>query len=366
MMELPPPKRYSERAHVFDWLFILIFFCVFCESALPKEEPSHEELLREPIESIMDRHFQFPGDDPHDYASLSIYWWPNPATKIPYIRKDGQINPEVEQYDAPRLRRMARTINKLANVYAETGDRRFAENADKRLQAWFLNKETRMNPAMRYAQFIPGLRTASYHGLIEGDILCTVFLDGISLLEAKNGLQPETLKGLREWFHEFTQWFLTSDLGKEEGSQKSNHGIWYDYQIARYAEFSGDKNLLLETLSHVGERRIAGQIKADGSLPAEMIRTKSYSYVCYALQPLLRLAEMGDKYGIDIAGYQAPSGASIAQALKFGLSNSKNPEKWPGRQIVPFDRGAIVALTNQYLKLREDAELRRLMEQFKP
>lgn len=343
-------------------LFLTFFTLVFFfNTGAAKENPSFEKLLQKPIESLLDRQFEFPGDDPHDYASLAIYWWPNPKTKTPYIHKDGEVNPEVEQYDAPRLQRMVATIKGLAEVFKETNDKRFAENADQRLRRWFLDQETRMNPAMRYAQFIPGVRSASYHGLIEGDVLCTQFLDGISILESKQGLQPNTSKNLRKWFADFTQWLLTSDLGKEEGSQKNNHGIWYDYQIARYAEFSGNTELLLETLNHVGERRIAVQIEADGQMPAEMKRTKSYSYVCYALKPLLALAEMGEKYGIDIAGYQAPSGASIAQALKFGLINSKNPEKWPGKQIVPLNRAALINLTKQYLKLKQDAELQEFL-----
>src|SRR5205085_11387996 len=46
-----------------------------------------------------------PGNDPHDYTSLSIYWWPNPQAPdgLPYLQRDGERNPEADdgtRYDA--------------------------------------------------------------------------------------------------------------------------------------------------------------------------------------------------------------------------------------------------------------------------
>ena len=41
-----------------------------------------------------------PSKDPRDYMTLSPYWWPD-STKtdgLPYIRKDGERNPEVYEY----------------------------------------------------------------------------------------------------------------------------------------------------------------------------------------------------------------------------------------------------------------------------
>ena len=100
-------------------------------------------------------------------------------------------------------------------------------------------------------------------------------------------------------------------------------------------------------------------------MPAEMARSKSYNYTCYALEPLSRLAEMGDRYGVDIAGYEAPSGASIARALKFALENSRDPAKWPGEQIYPLKQEAIIRLADRYLKLRKDASIQKLVEESK-
>src|SRR5262245_61327046 len=42
-----------------------------------------------------------PTGDKHDYMSLSPYWWPDPSKPagLPYIRKDGEYNPERSKYD---------------------------------------------------------------------------------------------------------------------------------------------------------------------------------------------------------------------------------------------------------------------------
>jgi len=321
----------------------------------------YEALLALPIENITVKKHLPPGGDPHDYASLAIYWWPNPLTGIPYVHRDGVRNPEAKEYDAYKFEAMIQLISDLAKAYKETGDKRFALNAEARIDAWFLNEKTRMNPALRYAQFIPGVNEASSFGLIEGALFASNFLDAIYILESNNGLTPATSKGLRNWFREFLQWFQTSNLGKEEALQDSNHGVWYDYQIVRYAEFVGDKQVVIDTLTNVPEKRIQRLILPDGKMPSEMVRTLSYDYVCYALNPFVRLARLGKQYGIDIAGYTAPNGASISKAIQYALKNSKNMKDWPGKQIFPSGRSKIVNLANDYLTLRQDADVSALL-----
>src|SRR5437868_5720047 len=61
--------------------------------------------------SVIDKPKPGPSGDKHDYFSTAPYYWPDPAKKdgLPYIRKDGQRNPESrnEYSDSPRLSRMA-------------------------------------------------------------------------------------------------------------------------------------------------------------------------------------------------------------------------------------------------------------------
>ena len=42
-----------------------------------------------------------PSGDKHDYMSVGPYWWPDPSKPdgLPYIRRDGEVNPEYHSAD---------------------------------------------------------------------------------------------------------------------------------------------------------------------------------------------------------------------------------------------------------------------------
>jgi hypothetical protein len=65
-----------------------------------------------------------PTNDPHDYFSLSPYWWPD-STKpngLPYIRRDGVTNPESKRdLDQPRVAALGDRTFRLALAYYLTG-----------------------------------------------------------------------------------------------------------------------------------------------------------------------------------------------------------------------------------------------------
>src|SRR5438094_735275 len=66
--------------------------------ALQKLRQDAERALKvEPI-TVTSKTFLAPSGDKHDYLSLAPYWWPDPAKPDgkPYVRKDGERNPEIE------------------------------------------------------------------------------------------------------------------------------------------------------------------------------------------------------------------------------------------------------------------------------
>src|SRR5690348_5950511 len=66
--------------------------------------PAYQQLLKEadkalqfqPV-SVMEKKNNPPSGDKHDYMSIAPYFWPDPSKPggVPYMNKDGQINPEV-------------------------------------------------------------------------------------------------------------------------------------------------------------------------------------------------------------------------------------------------------------------------------
>ncbi|BBF82724.1 probable exported protein (plasmid) [Asticcacaulis excentricus] len=66
-----------------------------------------------------------PSGDKHDYMSLGPYWWPDPAVPggEPYVRRDGQVNPEraTDAFDRTAITRMADAVEALSLAYYFTG-----------------------------------------------------------------------------------------------------------------------------------------------------------------------------------------------------------------------------------------------------
>ena len=69
--------------------------------------------------SVMDKAFTPPSGDKHDYASLSPYWWPDASKPggLPYIRRDGEYNPERSKYDLEPLDKMTKAVQELSLAY---------------------------------------------------------------------------------------------------------------------------------------------------------------------------------------------------------------------------------------------------------
>ena len=93
-----------------------------------------------------------PSGDIHDYCSLGRYWWPDPSKPdgLPYIRKDGQPNPDRGKMgDNGRFNSMQKAVISLCYAWFFTQRQEYAVHAAKLLRVWFLQPEKRMNPHLR-------------------------------------------------------------------------------------------------------------------------------------------------------------------------------------------------------------------------
>ena len=101
-------------------------------------------------ESAMQKKAIPPSGDKHDYVSLGPYWWPDPNQPdgLPYIRRDGRVNPETRGHSSvyPATTRLFARVYTLAMAAFNTDDSRYARKAANLLETWFIDPNTRMNP----------------------------------------------------------------------------------------------------------------------------------------------------------------------------------------------------------------------------
>ncbi len=66
--------------------------------------------------TVTSKPFAAPSGNRHDYVSLASYFWPDAdsPTGLPYISRDGQVNPESHRYDRHRLDGMCEAVHTLA------------------------------------------------------------------------------------------------------------------------------------------------------------------------------------------------------------------------------------------------------------
>src|SRR5690606_8246816 len=267
--------------------------------------------------------------------SLATYWWPDPRNKngSPYIRKDGHANPErLEITDFTYLKELCRYIRTLGYAYYFTNDKKYAEKADKFIQVWFINPETKMNPHLEFSQVIIGRNNGQ--GRVEGliDTKDFVFmLEGIELMS--RGLSRETQGVLKKWFSDYLYWLLNSEMGKKGKALKNNLGTTYYMQILAYCKFVGSsesKFLAKSLLQSDVQRLLASQFDSKGRQPLESTRTNSWNYSVSNLAYWFNIATVAEGMGGDLWRFKSGNIMVLQEGLKYLNENAF--EKWKYRQ----------------------------------
>ena len=285
-----------------------------------------------------------PSGDRHDYMSIGLYWWPDPAKKDgkPYIRKDGVPNPAYYDMDPSRLQGLCQSVMWLAAAAWRLGDVEAGREAARRLRVFFLDEETRMNPNLNFGQGIPGLCDGRGFGIIDTySMVGNGFIESLKLLRRLDCLDDSLYGGLQHWFSQYLEWLENSKHGQEESIAKNNHGTAYDLQRIAFADFCGNREHALEILREAPARRIDGRITAEGLQPLEAERASGLSYSLYNLKMYCELAYYGERYGVDIWNYVSPEGANIRKAIEFVLPFCKGARKWPYQENAKVDERSL-------------------------
>lgn len=343
--------------------------------------------LHAPIPSILDKSVTPPSGDKRDFISLSIYYWPNPSTVdgLPYVYRDGQVNPECANYDRQAFVTMVQQVEVLTLAYALQGDERFAERAARVLRSWFLDPATGMYPRMLFAQYIPGNNVpvlwpdyppryvpgmngrggafVSFGGVIE-DLHLVPLTDCIRLLEPSPHWTDRDRAGLRTWYSQYADWLLTHQHGLDEAACRNNHGSWYWADIACFLEFTGRHSEALTAIPAIFPTRLDLQVAPDGSQPEELGRAVSMNYTAFGLCSFTNIALSAARVGYDVWQVVSPGGRTLRSAVDWFVPYLTGERAWTWPQFRPFDEmavvGSLAACAARYPGAGYDQVLRRL------
>ena len=301
-----------------------------------------EKHLNTEFYSVMQKKHVSPTGDKHDYMSIAPYTWPDTKSPngLPYITRDGERNPELNEYDRNSLGDMCEMVINLSLADFFTDKPEYAEKAAEQVRVWFLNPETKMNPHLTYAQFIPGENgnKGRSYGIIDVYSFLEM-LDAVALLQHSNALTLKDITGLQSWFTDFLNWLTTGEMGLTEKNAQNNHSIAYDATCTRIALFVNNTELVNKIISEFPEKRLYKQIKPDGSQPQELRRTLALHYTLYNLDHILDICQMAGEQGKNLYFTQSEDGRSIGKAIDFIAPYLGKPQsEFPYQQIHSWDK----------------------------
>lgn len=290
------------------------------------------ELNTEPL-SVVFSPILAPTGDPHEYVSYGAYWWPNPDTPngIPYVRRDGHINPD-NDLDGANLRRLKNATVVLSLAYYFTGNEEYADKTAKLIRAWFLDEETYMNPRNEYGLIIPGVRDGYYDVAGFGNRLPGVF-DAAGIIEASSAWSAEDATAMKQWARDLVHFGESTPLGAEQFEEPANHGTNFDFLQTFLSTYSEDFEIARDSVHHFLTNRFPGQVSADGSNPYEMTRANNLYYHRYNLERAMDLAAVGESIGIDAIDHETENGGSLRLQMDYlapYFLGEKEWNNWPG------------------------------------
>jgi hypothetical protein len=277
-----------------------------------------------------------PKIDIHDYFSEGPYWWPDPKNPGgPYIRRDGERNPDRFNNNHDDLARMGEAVLTLGAAAYLLNEPAYGDRAAELVRVWFLDPKTRVNPHLEYGQAVRGHNDGRGTGIIDTRplIWCA---QGLSFLEATDRWKPAERDGVKKWYADYIRWLTTSKKGLDEKNSGNNHMTWWTAQVASYAAFTGDTKTMEMCWKHYREVLVPNEIRPDGSCPKEEGRTKSLGYSAMNLDAFATICRVAQTNGAALWSFKAPTGVSLSKSIDYLAPYMEKPALWKKPQIAPF------------------------------
>lgn len=303
--------------------------------------------------------------DVHDYYSEAPYWWPvTEDPKAPFVRRDGQLNPNRFVANKNALTSMCDAVFSLGSAGFLLDNPQYAQRAARVIQTWFLNPKTRMNPSLEYAQAIPNVNTGRGQGIVEGRSFIRA-IQGMEFLAQTGSWDPKDQAAVRKWFEEYLRWLTTSQNGIDEKTSGNNHGSWWTAQVAAIATFVDDDKARQMAFKYYSDHIFSRQIKGDGSAPREEARPRSLTYSAFNLEALTMICRIAQVQNVNLWAVEGKGKATLATVIDYLEPYLADPKKWTKEQTadLPNDGLYFLAFAGMGMKKPEYVALFRKLEQ---
>lgn len=267
--------------------------------------------------------------DVHDFYSEGDYWWPDSLNLDgPYIRRDGETNPDNFVAHRHAMIRFSSIVGNLTSAYLLTKDKKYVEAVMKHVRAWFINEETLMRPSLQYAQAIKGIATGRGIGIIDTVHLMEV-AQSLLQLEKAGVLSEEDINGSKKWFSDYLKWMSTHPYGIDEMNAKNNHGTCWVMQAAVFARYVDNKDMIRFCSDRYKEVLLPNQMAEDGSFPRETARTKPYGYSLFNLDAMATICQTLSTTTDNLWIFSVDNTKNMLKGIDFIFPYVVDKTSWP-------------------------------------
>jgi hypothetical protein len=239
-----------------------------------------DNIMKDSIKTVVNKSdIYVEGEDKHNYVSLAPYFWPDATPNLKYINRDGFRNPEIYQItDKANFNKSMNDILLLSLVYKMTKIKKYGDFAIDIITKWFIDKETKMNPHLTYAQMIKNSNQISNFRYIVDLYKIINLLDSLYFLD--DILNCETKKNINMWLSDMLEWILKNMHQKNYNNIMSiYHMLIIYFSLQTGNDWKLNKNIDPHILS-------SHQIDPNGEQKYEINRKDSLHYSIYNLYTL--------------------------------------------------------------------------------
>jgi len=221
-----------------------------------------------------------------------------------------------------------------ALLYYYTGDESFIPSIANRIDTWFLDTSTRMNPNLNFGQVIPPSNIGRAEGVIDTHVLVDL-VEGVQILSKSSRFPLDTYKGLKNWFSEYYNWLNNSSIGKDASKRVNNIATAYYLQLSSYCMFIGRKGDFSSRIVPKLKFLISQQVDENGKQINELGRANSLSYCLTNMQFWQKIIKISRNNNIDLWNY-SNNGRGLKKTY-YWMVTSLDGNSWKYSQKADLD-----------------------------